>query len=87
MPKHNQYFPQSIPHPGAILAEKLEEMGMDLKEFALHTEIPVTSINAILKGESSITADIAIKFEKVTKIPVTFWMNYQRGYEEFYKIQ
>lgn len=28
----NQYFPQSVPHPGETLKEKLDEMGMPLKE-------------------------------------------------------
>lgn len=28
----NQYFPQSVPHPGETLNEKLDEMGMPLKD-------------------------------------------------------
>ena len=34
----NQYFPQSRPHPGETLAEKLEEMGMGSKEFAISVQ-------------------------------------------------
>jgi HTH-type transcriptional regulator/antitoxin HigA len=78
----NQYFPESIPHPGETLAEKLEEMAMGPKEFALRTNKPEKTIIAILKGESSITADMAVQFENVTKIPASFWMNHQRGYDE-----
>ncbi|MFZ4415004.1 MAG: HigA family addiction module antitoxin [Bacteroidales bacterium] len=83
MEKQNQFFPQSIPHPGSTLVEKLEEMGMGPKEFALRTEKPEKTITAILKGESSITADMAVQFENVTKIPAHFWMNYQRSYDEY----
>jgi len=83
MEKLNQYFPQTRPHPGETLAEKLEEMEMGPKEFALRTGKPDKTIIAVLKGESSITPDMAIQFENVTKIPATFWMNHQRSYDEF----
>jgi len=83
MALQNQYFPQSVPHPGETLVEKLEEMGMGPKEFALRTGKPEKTITAILKGDSSITPDMAVQFENVTKIPAHFWMNHQRGYDEY----
>lgn len=83
MAKQNQYFPQSVPHPGETLAEKLEEMGMGPKEFALRSGKPEKTITAILKGDSSITPDMAVQFESVTKIPAHFWTNYQRAYDEY----
>lgn len=83
MAKQNQYFPQSVPHPGETLAEKLEEMEMGPKEFALRTGKPEKTIIEVLKGKSSITPDMAVQFENVTKIPAHFWMNHQRGYDEY----
>ena len=83
MVRQNQYFPQSRPHPGETLAEKLEEMEMGPKEFALRTGKPEKTIIAVMKGESSITPDMAVQFENVTKIPANFWMNHQRAYDEY----
>ena len=83
MAKQNQYFPQSKPHPGETLIEKLGEMKMGPKEFALRTGKPEKTITAVLKGDSSITPDMAVQFENVTKIPAHFWMNHQRGYDEY----
>ncbi|MEI6408044.1 MAG: HigA family addiction module antitoxin [Bacteroidota bacterium] len=83
MAKQNQYFPSVVFHPGETLAEKLEEMAMGPKEFALRTGKPEKTIIAILNGNSSITPDMAVQFENVTKIPANFWMNHQRGYDEF----
>ena len=83
MAKQNQYFPQSVPHPGETLVEKLEELGMGPKEFAIRTGKPEKTITAILNGKSSITPDMAVQFENVTKIPANFWMNHQRGYDEY----
>lgn len=79
----NQFKPQSIPHPGETLEEKLEEMGMGPKEFALRTNKPEKTITAVLKGESSITPDMAVQFENVTLIPATFWNTRQMNYDDF----
>jgi HTH-type transcriptional regulator / antitoxin HigA len=79
----NQYFPSVVFHPGETLAEKLEEMAMGPKEFALRTGKPEKTIIAVLNGESSITPDMAVQFENVTKIPANFWTNHQRSYDEF----
>ena len=82
MANKNQYIPQTVSHPGETLQEKLEEMNMGPKEFAVRTAKPEKTIIAIIKGESSITADMAVQFESVTKIPAHFWLNSQRAYDE-----
>lgn len=79
----NRYFPSMVFHPGETLTEKLEEMEMGPKEFALRTDKPEKTIIAVMKGNSSITPDMAVRFEGVTKIPAHFWMNHQRSYDEF----
>lgn len=83
MGRKNQYVPQSIIHPGKTLQEKLEEMGIGPKEFAIRTGKPEKTITAVLKGNSSITPEMAVAFEKVTKIPARFWLDYQTGYDEY----
>lgn len=83
MTRQNQYSPQTAPHPGETLREKLDEMAMGPKEFALRTGKPEKTIIAVFKGDSSITPDMAIQFESVTRIPANFWMNHQRSYDEF----
>jgi addiction module HigA family antidote len=78
----NEYFPQSIPHPGVTLREKLVEIGMGPKEFAIRTGKPEKTITAILNGESNITPEMAAQFENVLRIPMHFWLNYQTKYNE-----
>ena len=82
MPK-KQYKPQSFTHPGMTLREKLEETQMGSKEFAVRTGKPEKTITGILNGNSSITPEMAVKFEKVLKIPAHFWLNYQAKYNEY----
>jgi addiction module HigA family antidote len=83
MATRNEYFPQSRPYPGRTLVEKLEEMGMNSKEFAECAERPEQIIIAVLNGKGAITPDLAVQFEKVTRIPAHFWLNSQRNYDEF----
>lgn len=79
----NQYTPDIVFHPGTTLNEKLEEMGMSRKEFALRTGKPEKTIIAVLKAESSLTPEMAILFENVTQIPAKFWINKQARYNEY----
>ncbi len=83
MATKNQYFPQSIPHPCETLVEKLQEIGMGPKEFAVRTGKPEKTITAVLKGESCITPEMAIRFENVLKIPASFWIENQREFDEY----
>lgn len=83
MTTQNAYLPQTVLHPGIDLADKLEEIKMGPKEFAIRTNKPEKTINAVLKGESSITPEMAVLFENVLQIPANFWLNRQRNYDEY----
>ena len=82
MATRNLYIPENVSHPGTTLDEKLKEMGMSVKEFAVRTSKPEKTVIAIIKGDSSITPDMAVAFESVTEIPADFWMNRQSNYDE-----
>lgn len=82
MTSRNQYFPKSVPHPGSILEEKLQEMKMRPGVFAFKIKRSEHIITAIIDGRQSITSDIAVQFENVTMIPASYWMNHQRLHDE-----
>lgn len=82
MTKRNEYVPQTVTHPGVTLKEKLDELGMSQKEFAVRTEKPEQTIVKVIDGRSALTPDMAVKFESVLGIPATFWLNRQQQYDE-----
>ena len=82
--KKNEYRPRIVSHPGATLFEKLEELGMGAKEFAIRTNKPEKTITAIISGKSSITPEMSVLFENVLKIPANFWLKRQSNYDEAY---
>lgn len=71
----------SIP-PGEILAEALEERGMSQAELARRMDRPLKTINEIVNGKASITADTAVQLESVLSIPARFWLSLAHLYEE-----
>lgn len=79
----NEFYTDIAFHPGETLAEKLEELKMGPKEFAIRTGKPEKTIIAILKGDSSITPEMAVLFESVLKIPASFWIKRQYNFDEY----
>lgn len=78
----NQYYPQTVSHPGRTLEEKLQEMEMSVREFAIMAARPEETIISIVRGQSPITSEYAVIFENITKIPARFWLALQRNYDE-----
>ena len=82
MTKRNEYIPQTVSHPGLTLREKLVELGMSQKEFAVRSGKPEQTIVKVINGESSLTPDMAVQFESVLGIPANFWLKRQQNYDE-----
>ena len=78
----NIYIPENISHPGSTLDDKIKEMGISVKEFAVRISKPEKTVISIIKGNSSVTPEMAVAFESVTKIPAHFWIKSQRMYDE-----
>ena len=78
----SEYAPKTVSHPGQTLGYKIQELEMSVKEFAIRASKPEKTIIAVIKGDSSITPDMAVAFENVTRIPAHFWMARQRKYDE-----
>ena len=83
MNKHkNEYFPETVTHPGFTLEKKLKELGLGPKEFAVRTGKPEKTISNVLAGSSSITPEMARLFQDVLDIPAEFWLNRQKQFNE-----
>jgi addiction module HigA family antidote len=77
------FTPSVFFHPGVTLDEKLKEMKMDIKEFSRMTSVPERVVWDVTNGDASISADMALAFEKVTQIPARLWIKSQHLYDEY----
>ncbi len=78
----NEYHPQTVTHPGKDLREKLDELQMSPKEFAVRCNKPIKTISEVLNGKSAITPEMAVQFENVLQIPARYWLQRQYQYDE-----
>ena len=68
-------------HPGEILADELEEIGINANELAKRLDLPHGRIYEILREERAITASTALRLGKFFGTGPEIWMNLQREYD------
>ena len=68
-------------HPGEILCEELEELGMSAKAIARELCVPQNRISDILRGWREITADTALRLARYLNTKPQVWLNLQKAYE------
>ncbi len=68
-------------HPGEILREELEELGISAKALARALDVPGNRITAILKGQRGVTADSALRLSRYLGTTPEFWLNLQKSFE------
>ena len=68
-------------HPGEILAEELEELGLSANALANALCVPTNRITAILKGQRGVTADTALRLSRYFGTTPQLWLNLQKSFE------
>ena len=68
-------------HPGEILGEELEELGMSASAMAVALRVPTNRITAILNGQRGITADTALRLSRYLGTTPQLWLNLQKSFE------
>ena len=69
-------------HPGGILAEQLEYLGISVRDFAHHLGVTSNYLDCILKEKAPITADMALRISKVMPGPeASTWLLLQSDYD------
>ena len=68
-------------HPGEILNDELEELGLSAKRLAEVIQVPPNRLYQILAGKRSMTVDTALRLGQFFGMSADFWMNLQTAYE------
>src|SRR5580698_8851063 len=68
-------------HPGAHIAEELQELGMSAAELARNMDVPTNRVTGILNGQRAITGDTALRLAHFFGTSAEFWLNLQSLYE------
>ncbi len=68
-------------HPGEVLKDELEEIGLTQSALAKHIGVLPKTINEICRGKRGISAEMAMKFSKALGGSPQFWLNLQNNWE------
>jgi addiction module HigA family antidote len=68
-------------HPGEVLAEELEELGVSPTELSRQIRVPANRISQIINGKRAITGDTALRLAHWFGTSPQFWMNLQALYD------
>ena len=69
-------------HPGEVLEELyLVPLGLSALALARRIHVPRTRIERLVKGETAVSADTAMRLAKVFSTTPEYWMNLQRAWD------
>lgn len=68
-------------HPGEILADELEEIGVSSAALSRTLRVPPSRISQLVAGKRAITADTALRLARYFGTSADLWMNLQKTYE------
>jgi addiction module HigA family antidote len=68
-------------HPGEMLADELEELGISATALSRALDVPTNRITQIINGQRAITAETALRLGHWFGTSPDFWLNLQKQYE------
>jgi addiction module HigA family antidote len=68
-------------HPGLVLQDELDELGISQTALAEHIGVLPKTINEICRGKRGISAEMALKLSQALGASPNFWLNLQNNYE------
>ena len=68
-------------HPGEILREELDTLGLSASALSKELDVPVNRITLILRGQRSVTADTALRLARYFGTSPELWLNLQKTWE------
>ncbi len=70
------------PHPGTIVAESVEALGLSAREFARHLGVAPSSVTRVFNGKGPITPEMAVRISAVMPGPrAATWLAMQAEYD------
>lgn len=68
-------------HPGQILRDELDELGLSANALSKALDVPVNRITMILGGQRGVSADTALRLGRYFGTTPQVWLNLQKTWE------
>ena len=68
-------------HPGYYIREIVDESGLTQEDFAKRLDTTPKNLSLLIRGEQSLSIDIAMKLSRMIGTSVSYWLNLQNAYD------
>jgi len=68
-------------HPGYYIKEIVDESGLTQEDFAKRLDTTPKNLSLLIRGEQSLSIDIAMKLSRMMGTSVNYWLNLQKAYD------
>ena len=68
-------------HPGYYIEEYIENIGLTQEDFAKLIGTTQKNISLLIRGEQSLSIDIAFKLSRIIGTSIKYWLNIQNEYD------
>ena len=68
-------------HPGYYIKEIVDESGLTQEDFAKRLDTTPKNLSLLIRGEQSLSMDIAMKLSRMLGTTVNYWLNLQNAYD------
>ena len=68
-------------HPGYYIQEIVEESGLTQADFAKRLDTTPKNLSLLIRGEQSLSNDVAMKLSRMLGTSVQYWLNLQSAYD------
>ena len=82
MSNYIEYNDKIAFHPGYYLKELVDESGLTQEDFAKRLGTTPKNLSILIRGEQSLSIDIATKLSRMYGTTIAYWLNLQQAYDE-----
>ena len=69
-------------HPGYYIKEIVEDSGLTQEDFAKRLGTTPKNLSILIRGDQSLSIDIATKLSRMLGTTVSYWLSLQQAYDE-----
>ena len=82
MSNYIEYNDKIAFHPGYYIKEIIDDSGLTQEDFAKRLGTTPKNLSILIRGEQSLSIDIATKLSRLLGISLTYWLGLQQAYDE-----
>ena len=81
MSNYIEYGDRIAFHPGYYIKEIIDESGLTQQDFAKRLDTTPKNLSLLIRGEQSLSIDIAMKLSRMLGTSISYWLNLQKEYD------